>query len=148
IMGKYFEELQEGETRVSRGRTITETDVVNFAALTGDWVELHVNEEYARQSYFGRRIAHGALIFSVSTGLAVRMGTVDDTVIAFYGVDKLRFVKPVFIGDTIWVREKISGKEPKDEKGGIVVIHTEVFNQRNEVVLAYTGRLLIKRRPM
>src|SRR5262249_26196327 len=125
-MGKYFEELQGGETRRSRGRTITETDIVNFAALTGDWVELHVNEEYARQSFFGRRIAHGALIFSISTGLAVRMGTVDDTVIAFYGVDKLRFIKPVFIGDTIWVRETVQNKEVRDDQSGIVTMLTEV----------------------
>ncbi|MBI1745541.1 MAG: MaoC family dehydratase N-terminal domain-containing protein [Acidobacteria bacterium] len=145
-MGKYFEELTEGESRVSRGRTITETDIVNFAALTGDWVELHVNEEYARQSYFGRRIAHGALIFSIATGLSVRMGTVDDTVIAFYGVDKLRFVKPVFIGDTIWAREKILSKEPRDEKSGIITIQTEVINQREEVALTYTGKILIKRK--
>jgi len=146
-MGQFFEELQEGETRRSRGRTVTETDIVNFAALTGDWMELHVNEEYARQSYFGRRIAHGALIFSLSTGLAVRMGTVDDTVIAFYGVDKLRFVKPVFIGDTIWVRETVQGKTVKDDRGGIVTLLTEVVNQRDEVVLAYTGKVLIKRKP-
>lgn len=146
-MGKYFEELREGDTRTSRGRTITETDVVNFAALTGDWVELHVNEEYAKKSFFGRRIAHGALIFSISTGLSVRMGTVDDTVIAFYGVDKLRFVKPVFIGDTIWVREQIVAKEHRDEHGGLVTAHTEVFNQRDDVVLAYTGKMLIKRKP-
>ncbi len=109
-MARYFEEYQEGEVFRSPGRTITETDVVNFSALSGDWNELHANEEFARRQYFGRRIAHGALIFSVSTGLAAQMDPSQrPDLIAFYGVDRLRFVKPVFLGDTIRLQQTVHG---------------------------------------
>ncbi len=81
-MARYFEEYQEGEVFRSPGRTITETDVVNFSALSGDWNELHANEEFARRQYFGRRIVHGALIFSVSMGTLafIRSGTMARTI--------------------------------------------------------------------
>src|SRR5690242_21421744 len=92
----YFEDFPVGAEHVTRGRTITEADIVNFAGLSGDFIELHTNEEYARQTPFGRRIAHGALVFSISTGLTTQMNLVNDTVLAFYGIDKLRFTNPVF----------------------------------------------------
>ncbi len=95
-----FEDYVVDRVATSRGRTITESDIVNFAGLSGDFVELHMNEEYAKRGPFGRRIAHGALIFSISTGLMMQMTTDHEAIIAFYGVDKLRFVAPVFIGDT------------------------------------------------
>src|SRR3972149_4557991 len=107
-MARYFEEFPEGEVLFSPGRTITEADVVQFAALSGDWNELHVNEEFARRGYFGRRIAHGALILSISTGLAAQTDpcTYPD-LIAFYGIDRLRFVKPVFLGDPIRLKQTV-----------------------------------------
>ena len=96
-MARYFEEIEPGEVFLSQGRTITEADVVGFAALTGDWNEIHVNEEFARQGYYGRRIAHGALIFSISIGLAAQSDrSRQPDLIAFYSVERLRFVKPVF----------------------------------------------------
>ena len=79
-MGKYFEDFEIGDVSTSAGRTITETDIVNFAALTGDWNEIHTNKELAARGSFGQRIAHGALVFSVATGLSVRMGQTNDTV--------------------------------------------------------------------
>lgn len=146
-MGKYFEDFEIGEEAVTAGRTITETDIVNFAGLTGDWNEIHTNKELAEGSLFKQRIAHGALVFSVATGLSVRLGQTADTVIAFYGLDRLRFVKPTFIGDTIRVRQKIESKSERDDKSGIVTILNEVVNQREEVVVSYTAKVLIKRRP-
>jgi acyl dehydratase len=145
-MGKYFEDFDIGEEAVTAGRTITETDIVNFAGLTGDWNEIHTNKELAEQSMFKQRIAHGALVFSVATGLSVRLGQTADTVIAFYGLDRLRFVKPTFIGDTIRVRQKIESKSERDDISGIVTILNEVLNQREEVVVSYTAKVLIKRR--
>ncbi len=145
-MGKYFEDFEIGEEAVTAGRTITETDIVNFAGLTGDWNEIHTNKELAAQSLFKQRIAHGALVFSVATGLSVRLGQTADTVIAFYGLDRLRFVKPTFIGDTIRVRQKTESKSERDDKSGIVTILNEVVNQREEVVVSYTAKVLIKRR--
>ena len=147
-MARFFEEFEKGEVLFSQGRTITEADVVSFAALTGDWNELHVNEEFARQGHFGRRIAHGALIFSISSGLAAqREQSLQPELVAFYGVDRLRFVKPVFLGDTIRLKETVRSLEPQNEKWGIVNIVREVLNQNEVVILRYTAKLLVRRRP-
>jgi 3-hydroxybutyryl-CoA dehydratase len=145
-MGKYYEDFKTGDESSSAGRTITEADIVSFAALTGDWNEIHTNKELAASGPFGQRIAHGALVFSVATGLSVRMGQTNDTVIAFYGLDRLRFVKPVFIGDTIRVRQRVEGKSERDDKSGIVTFLNEVMNQNEVVVVSYTAKVLLKRR--
>ena len=145
-MGKCFEDFEAGEESMTAGRTVTETDIVNFAGITGDWNEIHTNKELAEHGPFKQRIAHGALVFSIATGLSVRMGQTADTVIAFYGLDRLRFVKPTFIGDTIRVRQKVQEKSERDEKSGIVTMLNEVINQREEVVVSYTAKVLLKRR--
>lgn len=145
-MGKYFDDFEVGEESVTAGRTITETDVVNFAGITGDWNEIHTNKELAERGMFKQRIAHGALIFSIATGLSVRLGQTADTVLAFYGLDRLRFVKPTFIGDTIHVRQKVEAKSERDQSSGIVTMLNEVINQRDEVVVSYTAKVLLKRR--
>ncbi len=130
----------------TRGRTITEADIVSFAGLSGDFIELHTNEEFAMKTPYGKRIAHGALIFSVSIGLMTQMNTIADTVLAFYGVDKLRFTKPVFIGDTVRVVKKVvEGKELGPARG-VVTFETNVLNQNGVVVVAYRDKLLLKRR--
>jgi acyl dehydratase len=145
-LSKYFEDFEVGASSTSRSRTITETDIVTFAGLSGDFVELHMSETYAAKGPFGRRIAHGALIFSISTGLMIQMGEVYSTAIAFYGVDKLRFVKPVFIGDTIHVVKKVIGKDQKGPDRGVITSETTVLNQNNEAVVVYTDKLLVKAR--
>ena len=145
-MGKYFDDFEIGEESVTAGRTITETDIVNFAGITGDWNELHTNKESSARGPFKERIAHGALIFSIATGLSVRLGQTNDTVIAFYGLDRLRFVKPTFIGDTICVRQKVQEKTERDAQSGLVTFLNEVVNQRDEVVVSYTAKVLLKRR--
>jgi len=145
-MSHYFEDFAEGSVHESRGRTVTEADIVNFAGLSGDFVELHTNEEFAKKSPFGRRIAHGALVFSISTGLMTQMNLVNDTVIAFYGMDKLRFTGPVFIGDTVRVVKRVTETKAKDEDRGVITFETQVLNQRNEAVIVYTDKLMVKRR--
>jgi 3-hydroxybutyryl-CoA dehydratase len=140
----YFEDYQIDQVRTSRGRTITEADIVNFAGLSGDFVELHVNEEYAKNGPFGRRIAHGALIFSISTGLMVQMTADHEAIVAFRGVDQLRFVAPVFIGDTIHVMKKTIDKQSKDGIRGLVAFETTVLNQEGKAVLTYIDRLMVK----
>lgn len=146
-MAQYYEDFTPGDESITPGRTITEADIINFAGLTGDWYELHTNVEYARKTRFGERIAHGALIFSISTALNVRVMPPGNTLIAFYGVDKLRFVKPTFIGDTIYCRNKVLEKNEKDASSGVVASLCEVVNQRDEVVISYTSRALWQRRP-
>jgi 3-hydroxybutyryl-CoA dehydratase len=145
-MSHYYEDFAAGNTFESRGRTVTEADIVNFAGLSGDFVELHTNQEYARQSPFGQRIAHGALVFSISTGLMTQMNLINDTVLAFYGMDKLRFTGPVFIGDTVRVVKRVVELKEKDAERGVVTFETTVLNQKNEAVIVYTDKLLVKRR--
>src|SRR6266852_8507760 len=143
----YFEEFTVGMEHVTCGRTITEADVMIFAGLSGDFIELHTNEEYAKQGPFGRRIAHGLLTLSISSGLTVRMNLITDTVVAFYGIDKLRFVKPVFLGDTITVKKTVFDTVSKSSVMGVVTFDTTVVNQHGETVLVYRDKLAIKLRP-
>src|SRR5687768_3295795 len=146
-MGLYFEDFASAAEITTRGRTITEADVMMFAGLTGDFVELHTNEEFAKRTPFGRRVAHGALVFSISIGLATRTNLLDDTLLAFAGVDKLRFVSPVYIGDTVQVTKRVSDRKPLSDEQGTVIFETRVVNQRNELVLMYFDKMLMKRRP-
>ena len=145
-MSQYFEDFVLDSISTSRSRTVTEADVVNFAGLSGDFIELHVSEAYAAKGPFGKRIAHGALVFSISTGLTVQTIKIDDTVIAFYGMDKVRFTRPVFIGDTIHVVKKVIAKEQKGADRGVVTFETMVLNQNGETVIVYTDKLLVKAR--
>ena len=145
-MSQYFEDFALDSVSTSRGRTVTEADIVNFAGLSGDFIELHVSETYAAKGPFGKRIAHGALVFSISTGLTVQTIKIDDTAIAFYGMDKLRFTRPVFIGDTIHVVKKVIAKKSKGADRGVVTFETTVLNQNGETVLIYTDKLLLKAR--
>ena len=145
-MGLFYEDLESGAAVTSRGRTITEADVVLFAGLTGDYVELHTNEEYAKQTMFGKRIAHGALVVSISIGLSTRTNFLEDTIVAFAGIDRLRFVAPVFIGDTIHVVKKVAERQDMGARPGVVVFETRVLNQRDELVLIYNDKLLVKKR--
>ena len=142
----YFEDYVVDSISTSRGRTITEADIVNFAGLSGDFVELHMNEEYAKRGPFGRRIAHGALIFSVSTGLMVQMTRDPQAIVAFYGVDKLRFVAPVFIGDTIHVSQRVLEKQVKNAERGVIASEITVLNQDSKPVVIYVTRLMVKTR--
>lgn len=142
----YFEDYAVDSVAVSRGRTITESDIVNFAGLSGDFVELHMNEEYAKNGPFGRRIAHGALIFSISTGLMMQMTGALEAIVAFYGVDKLRFVAPVFIGDTVRVSRKVVEKQLKNAERGVVAFENTVLNQEDKPVIVYTALLMVKTR--
>jgi acyl dehydratase len=145
--GLYFEEFVEGATIETRGRTITEADITNFAGVSGDFNPLHTNSEFAKESQFGARIAHGALIFSVATGLAYQLGFLEGTAIAFTGFEmKLR--SPVYIGDTIRVTVKVSGKrEMKAAGGGLVIFDVKILNQKNETVQKGEWTMLIKSKP-
>jgi len=144
-MSKFFEDYRLDETVTTRTRTITEADIVAFAGLSGDFHELHLSEEFARRGPFGRRIAHGALIFSISTGLTIQMGD-NENIIAFYGVDKLRFTHPTFIGDTISVTKRVIELGSKDDQRGVVAFETIVLNQHDQPVIVYQDRVLVKRK--
>jgi acyl dehydratase len=143
----YFEEYVEGEERSTTGRTITEADIVLHAGQTGDFYPHHMDEEWCRTQPFGRRIAHGTLIFSVGVGMTA--GVINPYAMS-YGYDRLRFIRPVFIGDTI--RVKVTVKEKREDakrpRHGIVVESCEISNQKQEVVLVCEHLLLVERRPV
>ena len=141
---KYFEDFTTGEIAVTRARTITETDIVNFAALTGDWYPLHTDIEYAKKGPFGERIAHGLLILSIANGL---MPLYDMAIVAFYGMDKVRFTAPTKIGDTIHVELEVVEKQDKGDIGGVITLKESVKNQRGENVALSTKKVLIAKRP-
>jgi len=143
--GWYFEDYEVGKEIRSSSRTVTEADIVNFAGITGDWNPIHTDEEFARKSVFGRRIAHGTLTFAIMTGLFARLGIIERTIVAFYGVDRLRFIKPVFIGDTLTAIARVIEKEDRGN-AGMIVMEASAVNQRNEIVLSSVVRFLVKKR--
>jgi 3-hydroxybutyryl-CoA dehydratase len=140
---RHFEDFQVGDKIVTRGRTVTEADVVMFAALTGDWHPLHTDVEYARQGPFQERIAHGFLVLSIASGL---LPLSEIAIIAFYGIDKLRFVAPVKLLDTIHVEMEAVEKQEKDERGGVITFRQTIRNQREEEVAVGTMRSFIAKR--
>ena len=140
---RHFEDFQVGDKIVTRGRTVTEADVVMFSALTGDWHPLHTDVEYAKQGPFKERIAHGFLVLSIASGL---LPLSEIAIIAFYGIDKLRFVAPVKLLDTIHVEMETVEKQDKDERGGVITFRQTIRNQREEEVAVGTMRSLIAKR--
>jgi acyl dehydratase len=143
----YFEEFQLGQQITTAGRTITEADIINFAGISGDFNQMHVDADYSKNSAFGQRVAHGFLVLSVISGLAVQTGVMEGTVIAFREVSEWKFAKPVFIGDT--VNAVLDVKEIKEIRrigGGSVTIEVGVENQHGDIVMKGTWVVLIKAR--
>ena len=142
----YFEDYQLGETRMTTGRTITETDIVIHAGHTGDFYPHHMDAEWVKTQPFGQRMAHGTLVFSVAVGMTA--GEINPVAFS-YGYDRLRFIKPVFIGDTIRVTVTIKDKkeDPKRPEHGFVHEQGEVVNQRDETVLVFTHIHLVEKSP-
>lgn len=133
-----FAEIEVGDAIETAGRTITEADLANFAGVSGDFNGLHTDAERMRESAFGERIAHGALVFSVATGLLWQARERPSHVVAFYGIDRLRFVAPVFVGDTVRVTATVAEKAPREHPSasGTVRYDTTVSNQDGETVLS------------
>ena len=143
-MGLHYEEFQSGDSVSSVGRTITESDVVNFAALSGDWNLIHTDAEYSKEHMFGQRVAHGLLILSIASGLCVRLGFLEGTTLAFRSID-WKMQRPVFIADTIRVRITVQEtKAMRGTGGGLVNFKVEVLNQRDEVCQRGNWEMLVK----
>jgi len=141
----FFEDFEPGMRFETSGKTITEADIVNFAGISGDWNRIHLDEEFAKKTPFGKRIAHGLLTLSITSGLITRLRLTEDSLIAFYGIEKLRFTKPVFIGDTIRAIVEVEGKEDKGDYG-VVAFKISTLNQRDEVVMVATFKTAVKKR--
>ncbi len=147
-MGLYFEEFFVGQKLVTEKRTVTENDIMSFAALTGDDNRIHTDPEFSKTTQFGKQIAHGMLGLSIASGLAWQTGILDGTVIAFREVSEWKFVKPVFIGDSIYVDMEM--KETKGLPrigGGSVSISLEVKNQNAEVCHRGSWTVLMMSKP-
>jgi len=145
--GRYFEEFEIGDEIETPARTITETDVVLFAGLSGDYNQIHTDAEFARETLYGERVAHGLLGLSVATGLASRMGFVEGTAQAFTALE-WKFRGPIKIGDTIRVRAEVRRKKEMARLGGgFVVFDMAILNQRDETVQKGSWTILVRGTP-
>lgn len=141
---KYFEEFELSEVRRTKGRTVTEADIVIHAGQSGDFFPHHMDEEWCKTQPFGRRMAHGTLVFTIAIGLTADFV---NEVSMTYGYERLRFVKPVFIGDTITVNVTIKEKKEHKKPGfGLVTELVETLNQHNELVMVCEHLLLVNKR--
>ena len=146
--GLYFEEFEIGQRFYSTGRTITENDIVSFAGLSGDYNQIHTDAQYAENTPYGQRIAHGLLVTSVASGLIAQSGLIEGTVLAFREINNWKFAKPTYIGDTVHLEVEINGtKALRRLGGGAVEIAVFVKNQNDEVVMKGLWTVLIISRP-
>jgi acyl dehydratase len=145
VRGRTFDEFDIGDEIVSSARTVTESDVVSFAHLSGDFQPEHMNEEFARKSPVGERIAHGLLVLSMATGLLNQTGAFEGTSIAILEVT-VRFLKAVKFGDTIRATQRILGKkETSKPDRGVLTTRITVLNQDDRTILEANLVILLYR---
>ncbi|MCA9935171.1 MAG: dehydratase [Ardenticatenaceae bacterium] len=145
--GRYFEEFEIGEKLITAARTITEADIVTFAGLSGDFNQIHTDAEYAAKDTFGQRVAHGLLVQSIATGLAVQSGVIEGTVLAFRELSA-KFSLPIFIGDTVHVElEIVEKKALRRLGGGNITMKYNVVNQHGKAVQRGDWIMLVKSKP-
>lgn len=148
MRGLYFEEFEVGQQVHSPGRTITEADVMAFAGLSGDFNTIHTDIEFAQNTPFGARVAHGLLGLSVVSGLAVRTGIMEGTVIAFREITDWKFSLPVYFGDTLHIVIEIKEKKALPRLGGgALLISIDVQNQDDKTVMKGHWNILVKSKP-
>jgi acyl dehydratase len=146
--GYYFEEFEVGQKFVSSARTITESDIVLFAGLSGDYNQIHTDKEFSKSTPFGQRVAHGLLVTSIASGLIAQSGMLEGTVIAFREINNWKFSRPTFIGDTVHViTEVVKTKSLPRLGGGSVVILVDVINQNDESVMKGKWTALMASKP-
>jgi acyl dehydratase len=146
--GLYLEEFEVGKKIKTAARTVTETDVVSFAGLSGDYNQIHTDAEFSKNTPFGRRVAHGLLGLSIASGLVVQTGIMEGTIMAFREVSSWKFIKPIYLGDTIYVEVEVIGtKAMRRLGGGLVEIVLDVRNQEDDTVMKGTWKALIASRP-
>ncbi|WP_433948350.1 MaoC/PaaZ C-terminal domain-containing protein [Brevundimonas diminuta] len=147
MSGKFIEEFSVGQVDFSPGRTVTETDIVTYSWISGDTNPMHTDAEFAGRSPLGQRIAHGTLCLSICTGLSARIGHLDGTAIAALGIDDWKFVKPVFIGDTVTLRTTVVEARTTSKPGrGVLVRRMDLLNQNGELVQTGLMTTMVKTR--
>lgn len=146
--GLYFEEFSVGQQIKTAARTVTESDVVTFAGLSGDFNQIHTDAEFSKTTPFKQRVAHGLLVLSIASGLAMRTGVLEGTVLAFREINSWKFSSPVFLGDTIFVELEILETKPLPRLGGgSVIIELSVKNQRGETPMKGMWTVLVTSKP-
>ena len=144
----YIEDFSDGQVIETPRRTITSTDIVNFACLSGDFNGVHADHEYCRTTPFGEPIAHAPLVYAVMGGLQYASGVNDGTLLAVLGIDEWRMLLPVKHGDTVHMRSTvIETRETSKPDRGVARFRREVLNQRDEVVQSMIATFLYRRRP-
>jgi len=143
LLNRTFEELTVGDRQATRGRTVTEADIVNWCALTGDWFVLHTDRVVAEQSPFRQRIAPGLMVLAYATGLGVPADS--PNIIANYGSERVRYPRPTLIGDTIHLEVEVTEKKERDAGSGVVTLRWDVLNQNGETVCASSLQVLVAR---
>lgn len=148
VRGRYFEDFDIGFEFTTPARTITQTDIVNFACLSGDFNEVHTNHEYCKTTQFGEPIAHGPLIYGVAGGLQYASGVNDGTLLALLQIDQWRLLAPVKHGDTIRMKSTVlSKKESSKPDRGSVTFRRNIVNQHDTTVQEMIATILYRRRP-
>jgi acyl dehydratase len=146
--GLYFEEFYVGQNITSAGRTIAESDIMNFAGISMDYNQIHTDAEFSKGTPFGQRVAHGLLGLSIASGLAMRTGVLEGTVIAFREINNWKFVNPVFIGDTLHVEMEVTETKALPRiGGGSVTIVLDVKKQSGETVMKGAWTVLVMSKP-
>ncbi len=146
-MAYYFDDLYIGQEIESPSRTVTEADIVNFGCLTADFNPLHMDAEFASKTQFGQRIAHGLLLLSFAGGFSAQTGAFTGTTIAFLELSEWKFLKPVFIGDTVHLKITIEELiETSKPDRGIAVRKEQIVNQKGEVVQQGIKKVMLKRK--
>ena len=148
MVGLFWEDWELGKSFISSARTVTETDIVMFAGISGDYNPLHINDEHCKKTQFGTRIAHGPLVYAIAAGLLFQLHLYDDTLIAFLGFENLRFTKPVKIGDTIHAKVTVTElTETSKADRGVMKRLLQVINQNGDVVQEGVQAFLLHKRP-
>ena len=146
--GLYFEEFEVGQKIMTVGRTIAESDIFEFAGFSGDYNQIHTDAEFSKNTPFGQRVAHGLLGLAIASGLAMRTGMLEGTVIAFREINTWKFVNPVFIGDTIHVEMEVAETKALPRiGGGSVVVTLDVKKQSGETVMKGNWTVLVMSKP-
>jgi acyl dehydratase len=146
--GLYFDEFEVGQKFTTAARTVTETDIVSFAGLSGDYNSIHIDAEFAKGTPFGQRVAHGLLVLSIVSGLANRSGFIEGTVLAFREIKQWKFSRPVFIGDTVHAEiEVIALKSLPRLGGGALDLEFKVRNQDGEIAMKGIWNVLVQSKP-
>lgn len=144
---KYGDDFNVGDVYTTSRITVTETHVVTWAGLTGDFYPLHMDRVYAESTQFGERLAHGPMIFALAVGLVAQAGFGGDSVIAWLGADNMRMVAPVRIGDTVTVQVDVKEKKvTRDPRKGVQTWLYTVLNQRGETVMSFDYTMMFRLR--